>query len=36
MFFKKIFHKSPFYNVKILIFFGIMDSMVIKSMYQKQ
>jgi hypothetical protein len=28
---KKYEHKSPFYNVKFLNFFGIMGSMVIKS-----
>jgi len=29
-------HKSLVYNVKILNFVGIMGSMIIKSMYQKQ
>ncbi len=28
-------HKSSFYNVKILNFFGTMASMVIKSMHEK-
>jgi len=33
---KKQFHESPFYNVIFYFIFGIMGSMVIMSMYQKQ
>jgi hypothetical protein len=31
-----IFHKSPCFSVKLLIFFGTIGSMIIKSMYYKQ